>query len=263
MPYVGLYVSDEAIRFVELIRNRKDFKLGRYGEKILYPGIVQSGYINDVNALTKSLKELKKEFNLYFVSVALPEEKAYLFKMDVPNIDEKEIRTNIEFHLAENVPISPDQTIFDYEATGDNKIIVSALPSKVVNTYLDVFVEAGLCPVGFKTEGQALVKAFIKKEDLGTYIIINAEEKKTGIFIVSEGVVRFSSTIIGDESVVKNEVDKVRNYWDTHDEKNKKIEKVIIPSSPWVNAFNLDKYIPPIESSRALKYAVPIGLTLD
>ena len=268
MPCVGLYISDDAVRFVELIQGKHGFELGRYGEKILYPGIVQSGYINDTNALVKVLSELKKEFGLHFIHTALPEEKMYLFKLKIPNVGEKEIRTSIEFHLAENVPISPNQTIFDYEIIGDTnekgiiEVNVSALPDKVINTYLEVFIESGLVPLQFKTEGQAIASAFIKNGDNGTCMIVNTEEKKTGIFIVSGGLVRFSSTVINKETL-KNEIDKIRLYWDENDGKERKIEKIITPVNPWTNVFDLNKYVPPIESSNALKYAVSTGLALS
>lgn len=268
MPYVGLYISDEAVRFVELIQKKQGFELGRYGEKVLYPGIVQSGYINDANALVKVLSELKKEFGLHFIHTALPEEKMYLFKLNITDVNEKEISTNIEFHLAENVPISPSQIIFDYEIIGDGnekgtiEVSVSALPDKVVNTYLEVFTESGLIPLQFKTEGQAIVSAFIKKGDSGTYMIVNAEEKKTGIFIISNGLVRFSSTVVNKETL-KDEIDKICLYWNANDGKERKIEKIITPINPWTNVFDLNKYIPPIESVKALQYAVPIGLALS
>ncbi|MEK9185018.1 MAG: pilus assembly protein PilM [Patescibacteria group bacterium] len=267
MPHVGLYISDEAIRFIELLQGKQGLELGRCGEKVLYPEVVQSGYINDTNALIKALSEFKKEFGLHFIHTALPEEKIYLFKLKIPNVDEKEIRTNIEFHLAENVPISPNQTIFDYEIIGDGsekgtiEVNVLALPDKVVNTYLEVFIESGLVPLQFKTEGQAIASVFIKKGDNGTYMIVNTEEKKTGIFIISGGLVRFSSTIVNKETL-KNEIDKIRLFWDANDGKERKIEKVIIPINPWTNVFDLNKYIPSLESDNALKYAVPIGLAL-
>jgi len=294
MPAVGLDVSDEAVRFVEFVQGRHGLELGRYGQKPLPPGAVESGYIKDSATVTALLKGLKKEYDLNCIRTALPEEKAYLFKIEIPKVSHKEIRAAIELRLEENVPLAPAQAIFDYEIGKENneqgtmEVSVSVLPEKVITTYLDVFTQAGLTPVGFEMEGRAMSKAFIRDGDHGTYIIANLAERKTGVFIVSDGVVRFTSTLyaINSLSTLKDELAKVSIYWSTHGEKNKKIDRVILcgenpdmanvsaylaprlkiaveQGNPWINAFSFDDYIPGIDALKSLSFGVPIGLALS
>ncbi|MSU45460.1 MAG: hypothetical protein EXS47_02425 [Candidatus Zambryskibacteria bacterium] len=335
MPRVGIDISDEAVRFVEFIHTKQGLKLGRFGERLLPKGTVDSGYIQDSQILIEHIKDLKREFKFNFVRAAMPEEKAYLFKIEIPRVDESQIRSAIELRLEENVPLNLSQAIFDYEiirkdlVQGDTmEVSVSVLPEKVVSTYLDVFLKAGLTPLDFEIEGRAISRAFVKETDTGTYMIINFAERRTGIFIVSEGVVCFSSSLsIGGEALtstlakslsisfeeadkikhsrdkstknsinvfeysintlaaLKDEVSKVYTYWHDHGEKDKKIGAIIlsgensslvgldeyltislkapvVQGNPWVNAFSFSTYIPPMDYSKALSYAVSIGLAL-
>lgn len=210
LPRVGVDISDEAIRFVEFVHFAHGLELGRFGEKKLPTGVVESGYINDIETLVGKLSELRHENDLNFVKASLPEEKVYLFKAELPRLPQSEMRSAIEFRLEENVPISPADAIFDYEVIQKElpefaetvEVSISVLPKKVITTYLQVFERSGLSVLEFATEGKAISSSLIKKGDLGTYMIVNFTEKRTGIFIISEGVVRFTSTLtIGGELV--------------------------------------------------------------
>ena len=46
-PFFGLDISDESLKFVELIATKGGIKLGRYGEKSIPPGVIESGKIKD------------------------------------------------------------------------------------------------------------------------------------------------------------------------------------------------------------------------
>ena len=203
MPAVGLTISDDAISALELVRHKGVFAVGRFGRRVLSPGSISGGYVNDKNALVGELRALKNELKLDFVNASLSEEKAYLFKTKIPRVPRKEIRGVLEFKLEENVPIPVTDAIFDYTVitqaghdTGDHVDVgVTVLPTKVVETYGELLSAADIVPLSFEIEAQAISRAVIAKGDRSTYLLVNFGESKTGLFIVSDEVVHFTSTV--------------------------------------------------------------------
>lgn len=203
MPAVGLDISDKAVSFVELKRHSGGFVVGRFGRRELPTGAITSGYVNDTGAVTLILRELRDTFRLDLVNASLSEEKAYLYKTKLPNVLPREIRSSIEFTLEENVPIPPSEAIFDYAIIsghgpehGDGiEVSVTVLPRAVISTYIGLLSDAGLTPLLFEIEAQAMCRAVIANGDHGTYLVVNLEDEKTGLFIVSGGTVHFTATV--------------------------------------------------------------------
>lgn len=203
MPAVGLDISDDAVTALELVRHKSAFAVGRFGRRLLPPGSIFGGYVHDKDAVVGELRKLKDTLKLDFVNASLSEEKAYLFKVKIPRVSPKEIRGVIEFKLEENVPIPARDTIFDYAVItqmghdiGDHLDVgVTVLPTKVVDTYTELLDAADLVPLSFEIEAQAISRSVISKGDRDTYLVVNFGESKTGLFIVSDEVVHFTSTV--------------------------------------------------------------------
>jgi type IV pilus assembly protein PilM len=200
MPSVGFDISDQSIKILEFVRKKGVVTLGRYGERAVPEGIISAGGINDMQALSKIVALVRKDFNLDFIRASLPEEKAFLFKTKVPNLTEKEIRQNLEFQLEENVPIPPSQAVFDYDVAGKAvgefvDVVVSAFPEPIIQSYLDLFKGAGLRVLSFEIEAQAIARALVSPDDQDTYMLVDFGRKRTGLAIMHNAVVRFTSTL--------------------------------------------------------------------
>ena len=77
----GLDISDESVKFIELIHSKGGIKTGRYGERIIPPGVIESGKIKDSKKMEEILSTLRKEEGVRSVRVSLPEEQVYLFEL--------------------------------------------------------------------------------------------------------------------------------------------------------------------------------------
>ena len=73
----GLDISDESLKFVELVPTRTGIKIGKYGERKIPADIIESGKIKDPKRLEQVLLTLRKEEGIHFVRVSLPEEQVY------------------------------------------------------------------------------------------------------------------------------------------------------------------------------------------
>lgn len=213
MPAVGLDISDTSMRFIELVEKRKAFVIGRFGERAIPRGIIESGEVKKPADLRALFASLKKEYGLDFVTMALPEEKAYLFDMHLPKMKQNDIRGAIELGLEEHVPLRADEALFDYDIEKETEngieVSVSVVPRSLVDGYLEAFSGSGITPIAFEIEAQSLARAVVPEGDKHSYMIVDFGRTRTGIAVVSEGTVEFTSTILvgGDsltEAIAKN-----------------------------------------------------------
>ena len=213
MPAVGLDISDTSMRFIELVEKRKAFVIGRFGERAIPRGSIESGEVKKPADLRALFATLKKEYGLDFVTMSLPEEKAYLFDMHLPKMKQNDIRGAIELGLEDHVPLRADEALFDYDIEKETEngieVSVSVVPRSLALGYLEAFSGSGITPIAFEIEAQSLARAVVPEGDKHSYMIVDFGRTRTGIAVVSEGTVEFTSTILvgGDsltEAIAKN-----------------------------------------------------------
>ena len=209
MPAYGLNMSDHSIKILELVGDHKT-KVGKFGDEPIPDGAVKSGKINNREVLKDVLKSIKEKYKASFVNVSIPEEKAYVFKLKIPKTDDdKAIESSIEFKLEDNVPLSLNEVIFDYDVIsighgGHIDVSVYVLPQKVVANYVGLFEEAGLTVLSFEIEASSIARAIIVEENTDTYMIVDYGIIRTGFSVVSGGISRYTSTVeIGGEPITE------------------------------------------------------------
>ena len=123
----------------------------------------------------------------------------YLFNAKFQKEGLENIKESIELSLEEYIPIPAIDTIFDYEILEENekhvKVEVNAIQKNIIEDYISIFKNSSILVKSFELEAQAISRAVIKKGDMGTYMIVDFGERRSGIFIVSRGIVVFTSTL--------------------------------------------------------------------
>ncbi|KKS04058.1 MAG: Type IV pilus assembly protein PilM [Candidatus Nomurabacteria bacterium GW2011_GWC2_41_8] len=198
-PSFGLDISDESLKFAELFATKNGIKVGRYGERTIPPGVIESGKIKDSKRMEEILSSLRKEEGIKTVRVSLPEEQMYLFQLRLGKTGLKNVKEGIELALEEHVPVPAQDAIFDYDLVKEDaqnlEVQVATIPKNIIENYLLIFKHSQISVQAFELEAQALSRAVIKKGDMETYMIVDFGKKRTGIFIVSSGIVMFTSTL--------------------------------------------------------------------
>jgi type IV pilus assembly protein PilM len=202
MPAAGLDISADALRFIEFDNKNGKLAVSRYGTRNFPLGIISEGHVREKKKLQDVIATIAHEYKLSFANVSLPEEQAYLANMRIPRVSPGEIRSAIELHLEEYVPISGADAIFDYVLVGDGgkrkdslDVVVSVLPRTAVEEYLEIFHETGVTPKAFEFESQAMARSVIPKGDNGTFMVVDIGKIVTDIFVAANGVVQFSATL--------------------------------------------------------------------
>ncbi len=205
MPCVGVDISDTSLKYVEFkptTREGGERELERWGDITIPGGVVDRGQVHDLEKLTAILKEFKAETNAEFINVSLPEERAYLFETEIRRTTPfKEVRGLLEFKLEENVPIPSKDVLFDYMVLPNDsekktvQIAVVAYAKETIQQYYDACLEANLHPVSFEIEAQAMARSMVNKNNKGAVMLVDFGKTRTGIGIVLDGALLYTSTI--------------------------------------------------------------------
>ncbi len=207
IPAIGLDLSDHSIKYIELIRKKGKISVSRFGGHLIPNDIIESGVIKEKEKLIELLKSFKQEIGSKYIISALPEEKAFLARVKLPVMEEKEIRGALELQLEEHIPLSLNEAIFDFSVTQKNPnkshldVYLIAFPKKTVEDYRDVFNGAGFVPLNLEMEIQASVRTIVPKYDEETIILVDFGRTRTTLGIVSKNDVQFTTTVkvAGDE----------------------------------------------------------------
>lgn len=204
MPSVGADVSDASLKYVALRPGRGPGtrSIVSIGELPIEEGVIERGNVKDVGKFAAVLKEVRKRTRMEFVRMSLPEEHAYLFDTKVKKGTAfKQVRGLLEFRLEENVPLPPRDVYFDYdmyELPADSEffgVSVTAYGRGVVESYHEACAAAGLTPLAFEVEAQAIARAVLPPVVHGASLIVDCGKTRTGIGIVHGGVLVYTSTI--------------------------------------------------------------------
>ena len=202
MPSYGLDLSDRTLKFMKFKRAKDGLRIEHYGSKIIQEGFIVSGEIKKPEELSKFIRESCAPIGIKNIMTALPEEKAFLRVVQLPRMDEEDVRTALEVNLAEHIPLPASETVFDFEIirnpvgpTEHMDVVLVAFPSRIVDSYYSVYSSAGITPLAFETEMHALARAVINKEKMQSYLIVDFGRTRTSFVIVSGNRIKFASTI--------------------------------------------------------------------
>ncbi len=251
-------VSSKTIRLMKLKKRKGNCVPGLYKEISLDEkyDVINISKNKDINSeeakiLIKTLSDLKKEFNLKFVGITLPDVENYIYKIQLPVEAIKEIASAVRFSIEENAPISIDDAVFDYVVLQDPQlfkkgkidVVVNVFPKNIISIYTEILKQSGLTPISFQSESTALAHSIIKTRDNEPYLIIRLVDNRINVAIVERNVVQYSSSISIDINQVladqngekanelKAALNKVLIFWFTNrnfDEEHKKIKTALI-----------------------------------
>ena len=199
MNSCAIDISDQSIKYGELLATPMGIRLGRFVKEKIPKDVVVSGKIENPDELVNILRKIKERENLHYVRVSMPEEQMYLFSICLPKAKEKELKEMITLQIEEHIPLKAEDTVFDFEivSIADDKIYaeVSAISAVTVESYLSVFKRAGLVPLSLELEAQAISRSVISHDDHDISMIVDFGDSRTGVSIVHDGKVFFTTTL--------------------------------------------------------------------
>jgi type IV pilus assembly protein PilM len=123
----------------------------------------------------------------------------YLFNLSLSQTENKNLHDIIMLQIEEHIPLKAIDTVFDYDVISEDSeniiVQVVAIAISSVESYLSVFTQAGLTPLSFELEAQAIARVAIPQGDLSTVMILDFGDSRSGVSIASKGRVLSTTTL--------------------------------------------------------------------
>lgn len=204
----GLDISDLSLKIIKLKKRRGTLSLASFGEEKIKPGIIKEGEIKKEEDLAKIIKsacaKVKGEkLKTKYVVASLPEEKAFLQVIQMPRMKEEELKSAVIYEAENYIPLPIEEVYLDsqivppaYNHLDHFDVLITALLKKTVDPYLSSLKKAGLKPVAFEIESQAIARVLIKNEiTTSPFLLIDLGATRTGFIVFSGHSLRFTSSI--------------------------------------------------------------------
>lgn len=210
LSHASLDISDGIVRFFEFSRSQ-----GQLIPKAFAAGSLPRIHISSADEslrkeAVKALTAFADEHHINTVDALIHEGEVYVFKTKVPTTNESEIHAAIEGSLEENVPVHPNEALFEYDilsvdcVRNETTVAVSVVSDKTINAYVDLLQAGTVVPVSFDTEARSAARALFAKGESGVHVVLCIKQNHSVVFIVEQGKVAFSSSIeIGSSDIDK------------------------------------------------------------
>lgn len=189
-----------------------------------------------VKSIKQALNEVKgKKIDTKYVIASLPEEKSFLQVIQMPKILKEDLKSAIIFEAENHIPLPIEEVYLDFqiiepsvnylgassplsvkdepaECLGTSNslsvkaepaecldhydILISALPQKTVDPYVECLKAAGLKPLAFEIESSSVARALVKNETaISPLLLIDLGAVRTNFIIFVGRSLRFNFSI--------------------------------------------------------------------
>lgn len=204
--YLTLLFTDQALVAAKL--NAKGDRLQNLAEFPLPTGLIIDGEITQEKKLAQFLKETKAKIALKdrLVVVGLSEARASTHSLTLPVVEPQEIDSAVRFEADSFLPFPYKDEYLDWmliEKTSQNKarILVSAVPKRIINSYTQCLASASWQPIAFETTSLSLLRLLPAE---GKRIGFAAEVGKTVVVLILglKGNIEACSVIKKDDDLI-------------------------------------------------------------
>ncbi len=174
----------------------------RVADRQLPPGLMRDGLVTDPDRLASELKRLFAEHKFSKrVRVGLATPRTVLRVIDLPPLDDKDIRTALVMQAQERIPMPLERAVFDFHKVGlvDTpegqrlRVIVVVTEREGVDVLLDTLRRAGLKPEGVDLSVFSVIRSLNHHVDTTEGPVLYAQlGDLVNIAIAEAGVCRFT-----------------------------------------------------------------------
>lgn len=209
---VGLDIGRTTLTAVQLKYQTGGAALMTAAVDQLSEGMVQEGEVRDVEALSLAIKDFWKKHKIKGrkVELGLANQKLVVRVLEFPVLDEKELRTAIEFQAQDYIPIPIAEAVLDYhllsretDESGIEKqrVLVVAAQKNMVLDFMNAIKKARLSIAGIDLQAFAILRALVPKSFLeaepegGAIALANIASDVTNLVVAVAGEPQFNRVI--------------------------------------------------------------------
>jgi type IV pilus assembly protein PilM len=149
------------------------------------------------------------------VVASLPNSEVFTSVIDMPPMTEGELANAVEFEAKKYVPLPMSDVTLSWakvESSGDgkSKVLITAVPNSVLNSYKTIFQLADLEPIALEIEALALIRSIIA-DDLENILLIDVGSRATHLNIIEKGnLVLTKNVSVGGQTITEKISDSLK-----------------------------------------------------
>lgn len=201
---IGIDVSDQSLKMVQLKRKRGNPHLVSYNYKNIPKGVIERGIIINKKKFNEILttlveKPVGKRSQTKKIVLNLPDQQTFTKVITIPKGEKEKLEEDVLREAAKHIPINPDDAYIDWQVTGVEKntlnVFVATVPKKVSDDFADAMSEAGFEPMVFDIESVALLRALSNGTFTSPTLIIDFGHSKSNATIVEKDALELTMSI--------------------------------------------------------------------
>ncbi|MEK9174224.1 MAG: type IV pilus assembly protein PilM, partial [Patescibacteria group bacterium] len=192
-----------------LERNCNHEAIAIYGSVPIPPGAIADCEIIDGEIVKSAIKTLlekagPKKISTKKVICSLPETKAFLRIITLPQMKADEVKEAIKWEIEANIPLTLDQVYYDWQVLDLNlanekdkmSVLVVAVSRTNVDQFQEVLEGAGLEPLGLETESIAEARSLLlENDDKRTTLIVDIGDRRSSFLVAIGNSPCFTSSV--------------------------------------------------------------------
>jgi len=137
--------------------------------------------------------------------VSLPNSAVFTSVIEMPKMSEKELNSSIEFEAKKYIPLPISEVGLSWSLVSSDastvKVLLTAVPNQVRESYVKVFEQAGLELEIIEIEALALIRSLVTEIGQNS-VIIDIGSKATGLNVIKNGYLQLTRNLnIGGETI--------------------------------------------------------------
>jgi type IV pilus assembly protein PilM len=224
--HLGVDIGTSNIKIVQLRPQDGKFLLETYGLVNVAYQLSNKDSGKAIEHTAEVLRKLAQQSQVTTnkIIASLPNSVVFTSVIEIPKIPDDEIKSAVESEAKKYVPLPLEEVALSWiniqekkkkinldtnlgsienkaDAGGNMKILLTAVPTIVVDNYLKVFNLAGMDPIALEIEALALIRSLVG-EDLDTLLVIDIGAKNTSINLVDNGYLKLSKNLgVGGDTI--------------------------------------------------------------
>lgn len=204
---IGLDIGSSAVRVAEVTMHGPNGELTRFGQVGLPEGAVVEGEVRDHVAVAKAIKRLWSEAGIRRrdVVIGVSSQRSLVRLVEMPKMAGSELRSALQYQMAELLPIGVEQAIFDYVELGPGKpsgdggetvqVLLVVAQREIVVDHIKVVKRAGLRVRAVDSSPLALLRALPGPDGGGLEAVVSLGAQLVVVAVRQGLVPRFVRTV--------------------------------------------------------------------
>jgi type IV pilus assembly protein PilM len=222
--HLGVDIGTSNIKIVQLRPHDDKFVLETYG---LVNVAYQLSNKDSGKAITHTAEVLKRlaeqsQVTTTKIIASLPNSVVFTSVIEMPQIPEDEIKSAVQSEAKKYVPLPLEEVALSWITIQEKpkvnldtnlgslgkapdgstmKILLTAVPTIVVDNYLKVFEQAGMEATALEIEALALIRSLVG-DNSDTLLVIDIGAKNTSVNLIDNGYLRLSKNLgVGGDTI--------------------------------------------------------------